>query len=322
MKGGLLAAARADVAHYLELVSGSSGAFERVVADRMIAFTELVAGNLARARGAVDRVLSASASQDAHKRLSWYAYDPDVRTRNTLANVLWLEGKPETALSLAEDNFAMALANGNNSTTCLALVDAVCPIALYVGDFDVAERYLARLEGLILQGEASVVRQWAQLFRATLAAVRGDPQPSLAIIARGLPPEAVHPRFATTLVELALALGKAGHDQEGRRLADDLLGRASNGERWMWSEVQRVRGELSGDTRTAEALFVDAIETARVQGAKAWALRAATSLARLRPGKASEVLAPWVEAFTEGFQTKDLVAARVALQAPAAAAPS
>ena len=134
------------------------------------------------------------------------------------------------------------------------------------------------------------------------------------------PIEAAHPRFATALVELALALGKAGRNQEGRRLADDLFRRAeSNGERWMWSEVQRVRGELSGDPQTAEALFEAAIETARAQGARAWALRAATSLARLRPDKAREVLAPWVETFTEGFQTKDLLAAREVLQQAATA---
>ena len=315
LRGGLLVAARADVAHYVELVPEYGGAFERLVADRMIAVTELHAGELALARSAVDRVLSASAAQDARKRLSWYAYDPDVRARNTLVSLLWLEGKPETALSVAEDNFGVALANGSNSTTCMVLTDAVCPLALHLGDLDMAERYLARLEGMILLGEASVIRQWASVFRATLSAVRGGPQPGLAMIAKGLPIDAGDPRFTSTLVELALALGKAGRDQESRRLADDLLLRVeSNGERWIWSEVQRVRGELSGDPQTAESLFEAAIETARAQGARAWALRAATSLARLRPDKAREVLAPWVETFTEDFQTKDLLAAREVLQ--------
>jgi len=178
-----------------------------------------------------------------------------------------------------------------------------------------AERYLAQLDGMILLGEASVIRHWASVFRATLAAVRGNPQPSLAMMAHGLPTDADDPRFTSTLIELAVALGKAGRGQEARRLADDLLQRVeSKGEGWMWSEVQRVRGELSGDPKAAESLFEAAIETARAQGARAWALRAATSLARLRPDKARDMLAPWLETFTEGFQTKDLISARAALQ--------
>ena len=315
LRAGLVAAARADVAHYLELVSVHGGPFERLVADRMVAYTELVAGNLALARSATDRVLSATGGPDARKRLNWYAYDPDVRARNALVSLLWLEGKPETALSVAEDNFDVALAHGNNSTTCMVLTDAICPLALHIGDVDMAERYLAQLDGMILLGEASVIRHWASVFRATLAAVRGNPQPSLAMMAHGLPTDADDPRFTSTLIELAVALGKAGRGQEARRLADDLLQRVeSKGEGWMWSEVQRVRGELSGDPKAAESLFEAAIETARAQGARAWALRAATSLARLRPDKARDMLAPWLETFTEGFQTKDLISARAALQ--------
>jgi predicted ATPase len=143
------------------------------------------------------------------------------------------------------------------------------------------------------------------------------------MIAKGLPIEAEHPRFPSALVELALALGKAGRVQEGRRLADDMLRRVeSKGEGWIWSEVQRVRGELSGDPQAAEALFLSAIDVARTQGARSWALRAATSLARLRPDQAGEVLAPWVETFTEGFQTKDLIAARAMLLRSTATATS
>jgi predicted ATPase len=64
----------------------------------------------------------------------------------------------------------------------------------------------------------------------------------------------------------------------------------------------RLKGEavlgLDGhDEADAEALFREAIETARGQQAKSWELRAATSLARLwqRQGKrreARELLAP------------------------------
>ncbi|MGH6963541.1 MAG: hypothetical protein ACREE0_03565, partial [Phenylobacterium sp.] len=56
----------------------------------------------------------------------------------------------------------------------------------------------------------------------------------------------------------------------------------------------------------------------QTQGARAWALRAATSLARRQPGEAAE-LAHLVQTFTEGSRTKDLIAARAVLQESAVA---
>jgi predicted ATPase len=61
-----------------------------------------------------------------------------------------------------------------------------------------------------------------------------------------------------------------------------------------------------------------ALETARRQGALAWELRVATSLARLRlrQGRAIEalnVLQPVYARFTEGFAMADLVTARAVL---------
>jgi len=61
--------------------------------------------------------------------------------------------------------------------------------------------------------------------------------------------------------------------------------------------------------------FRRALEMAQRQGSKAWALRAATDLARLRQsqGRAEEalsVLKPLYEDYQEGFDTLDLVRAR------------
>jgi len=68
----------------------------------------------------------------------------------------------------------------------------------------------------------------------------------------------------------------------------------------------------------AEALFGHSLEIARRQEAKAFELRAATSLARLwrRQGKrdaARALLAPLYAWFTEGFATRDLQDAKALL---------
>ncbi len=79
-------------------------------------------------------------------------------------------------------------------------------------------------------------------------------------------------------------------------------------------ETLRLRGELrlkQGQTELAEADFRDAIALAQNMSAKAWELRASTSLARLlhargRSDEARAMLAEIYGWFTEGFDTADL----------------
>jgi len=115
-----------------------------------------------------------------------------------------------------------------------------------------------------------------------------------------------------------------GHPDEALRTLESALGFArATGEAYFLAELLRLKGEavlgLAGhDAAEAEALFREAIETARGQQAKSWELRAATSLARLwqRQGKrreARELLAPVYGWFTEGFDTLDLIDAKALL---------
>jgi predicted ATPase len=69
----------------------------------------------------------------------------------------------------------------------------------------------------------------------------------------------------------------------------------------------------------AEESFLQAIDTARRQGAKSLELRATTDLSRLwqqqgKRAQARQVLAEIYSWFTEGFETADLQAARVLLE--------
>ena len=170
------------------------------------------------------------------------------------------------------------------------------------------------IDDCVAHGGWVAYRTWAQVLRATIAAHRGDAGPGRSFLAGTLPPECGHPRFASVLTELALRLGAAGAEDVARDVADRLLLRVeATGERWIWSEVQRVRGELTRDAAVAEALFEAALAAARQQGARAWALRAATSLARRRHGACKEVLEPLLASFTEGGGTQDHVEARAVL---------
>jgi predicted ATPase len=86
-------------------------------------------------------------------------------------------------------------------------------------------------------------------------------------------------------------------------------------------ETLRLRGELrlkQGQTELAEADVRDSIALAQKMGAKAWELRASTSLARLlakhgRRDEARTTLAEIYGWFTEGFDTADLKDAKALL---------
>jgi predicted ATPase len=88
----------------------------------------------------------------------------------------------------------------------------------------------------------------------------------------------------------------------------------SSGVRMLESELHRLKGELllsAANDDDAAQCFRDAIELARRQSAKAWELRATTSLARLlgKQGKRDEARAMLAQIygwFTEGFDTADL----------------
>jgi predicted ATPase len=137
------------------------------------------------------------------------------------------------------------------------------------------------------------------------------------------------------LGHLAEAYGQAGQPEAGLTELTTALGMVNqHGERWWEAELYRLKGELllqsgiqspaSGactpHIAAAEACFHQALTIARQQQARALELRAALSLSRLwqQQGKhteARQVLANVYDWFTEGFDTADLRAAQMQLDA-------
>src|SRR5713101_4569224 len=123
------------------------------------------------------------------------------------------------------------------------------------------------------------------------------------------------------IAELAESLAP-GQTSGGRPTVEEAIDRAERtAEGWIIAELLRVKGELllldgaPGATDSAEWCFLQALQLARAQGALAWELRAATSLARLhrarnRSAEAIACLRQIYDRFTEGFGTADLIAAK------------
>jgi tetratricopeptide (TPR) repeat protein len=124
----------------------------------------------------------------------------------------------------------------------------------------------------------------------------------------------------TSLTWLAEAQALGGALAESLQTLEEAL-TVNPPERFYRPETLRVRGDIrrqQGEEKLAEADFRDAIALARQMSAKAWELRAATSLARLwrdrgKRAEARDLLAPVYGWFTEGFDTADLKHAKALL---------
>ena len=126
-------------------------------------------------------------------------------------------------------------------------------------------------------------------------------------------------KFVDGLAEL---YGRSGDRTAGLELIEEAHADIRKTEARFWeADLHRIAGELqlSGANQAeAEVCFVRAIRVARMQGAKSFELRAATSLARLwrgqgKTGEAYDLLAPVYAWFTEGLDTNDLQEAKTLL---------
>jgi predicted ATPase len=125
------------------------------------------------------------------------------------------------------------------------------------------------------------------------------------------------------LVPLAETYLRIGQLEEASGLLTSMLETVrQTGHRLHEAELYRLKGELllraSSNEPEAEACFRQAIEIAQGQSAKAWELRATTSLARLlgkqgRRDEARGMLTEIYKWFSEGFDTADLKEAKVLL---------
>ena len=115
-------------------------------------------------------------------------------------------------------------------------------------------------------------------------------------------------------------MGKPGEGLNCLTQAAEII--EATDERYREAEMHRLRGDalnVTGDHDEAERSYRQALAIARQQGAKLFELRASISLAALwctqhRRDEARDLLAPVYGWFTEGFEARDVMAAKALLE--------
>jgi predicted ATPase/DNA-binding winged helix-turn-helix (wHTH) protein len=258
--------------------------------ERLLCAAEMYLGNLRGAKARAQRLLELYLKSGKRLRHARYQINRAAALGTTLAMLSWLMGDADAA-AVAEDTARDALASGHAVSLCNVLSLTACPIALWDGRLDDAERYLALLQEHL---KGARLKLWAQLARCLEGAVltqRSDEagirllEPAIEdLLATGSAIRA--PVFKGMLAEAQARLGRI--DDATRTIEDALACEAEQGERWCLPELLRIEAAIclrQGQAHRAEKLLLGAIELANEIGAKAWFLRAQNDLASLRQGR-------------------------------------
>jgi len=323
---GEIRAARGLAEQFLRIARRAGDPVDIAGGDRLLGSTLHYEGDQSRARRCLERAVDLDVSS-GERHLIWFHYDHGVMVRARLARVLLMNGLIDQAETAAQAALSAAQRIDHKLSICFALGEAVCPLALMVGDLTVAEQALTMLVDLARRHNFSFWTRLASCLEGSLLIRRGKMMDGASLLRAGLD------AFIRTgqrlyisgfIADLSQGLAQSGRRDEASTIIDDAVSQ-SDGVRWHVPELLRVKAELlpsslKGESMAAaERCFVDAIEEASRQGALFWELRASVSLANLRIRQdrredARRLLVPVYRRFTEGFEAADLIAARKILE--------
>lgn len=254
-----------------------------------------------------------------------YGLDPGMISRAMSSRPLWVLGYPDRALDRANETLALARSQRQPMTLVFAML-VTQGIHLNRGEAAQAVALGEEVIALCREYEMLQEREWSRSFQGAAFALLGRVDEGIAVLRDSLAVQAaigsglVRSAFLAILGDL---LRIAGRVDEGLVAVAEGFDHAERTlEHGYIPELHRVRAQLleaNGDLAGAEAAFRIAMETAAREQAKSFELRAATALANLlaaggRRTDARAILAPVVGWFTEGYTTRDLIAARRTLE--------
>ena len=291
-----------------------------VASHELLACSLVHQGRHAEALGETDRALELAVADSTPEPVAVFGESPRVSSHVWAALALWHLGRPDAAVARAERAVAAAAIAPRAFARSMAIVNMAI-VSQCVGDTVETRRWAeAAIESSqragypYWQAVASVLRGWA-------LAIDGEVAEGIAQLEEGL----AAARATGARLDDAYFLGlladvqRATGDAAGGLATVETALEDMRGERTFFCEpeLHRLRGELlllRGDAEAGFESIERAATIARAQGALAYELRAAVSVARHRRDRASaENLARILSGFSEGERAPDMVAARAIL---------
>jgi predicted ATPase/DNA-binding winged helix-turn-helix (wHTH) protein len=286
---------------------------DRMIGQRMRGKSLHYLGDFVGSRREIEQMLERYAPPPQRSHVIRFQYDQRLTAQITLVRGLWLQGDADQALVLVEQMIAEALAPEHTLTLANILSDAACFIALWAGDLPLAARYTRMLREHTTLQALDVWRTYADAFEGEIL-IRQENAPSgierLQRAIRSLEAAGFvlyNAAFKGVLAEGLMACRR--HDEADTIVSSALARCQASGEAWCVPELMRVRAlSLAVRERTQEAigLIVEGLEIARSQGALAWELKLASTLAGIdNRDSARNRLRDILNRTSEGFRTRD-----------------
>ena len=302
---------------------------EALIAHRNFGGTRLYFGDFAGAHDHYQRTLELY-DQARHADLAnQFGTDPRASAEMSDATTLWVLGKIDNSLALADRALAHAESAAHAPTMGQTLLFAAF-LGLVRCNPEAVATYSQAFAGIASRYDFPAFWVgWATFLHGWAKWSDGAEESRLAEMRRGLAIERelgfvwLLPGFEAAL---AKAEASAGETDAGLRRLDDALAELERTEqRWCEAETHRIRGEIllkrdPADTAAAEQSLQAAIAIAQSQKARSFELRAALSLAKLyraanHDADAHAVLATAVEGFPPTEQFPELAEAQALLAA-------
>jgi class 3 adenylate cyclase/tetratricopeptide (TPR) repeat protein len=255
-----------------------------------------------------------------------YGINMGVFCRAYIGHCDWHLGYPDRGLKIADEGLALARDVSHPFSIALAL-DYLAMLHQFRREPDAALRAAEEARDICAEYRFGYYAAWSSLVRAWAIGECGrldESLPAYDVALAGFRQTGAGLRLPHYLGQLATLHRKAGDPAAGLRILAEATAIAdANRESWCSAELHRERGELliaasQEAENEADTEFLTAIETATTQGAKLLELRASVARASLQAAhgerqKACGILAPIYGWFSEGFETRDFVEARVLL---------
>jgi len=292
----------------------------RLSTHRFIGQNAIFGGEFAKARSAFQDLFHAYDPTRHRPAPVHFIHDPKLYALAYVGIASWILGFPDQARYWQREAFAHIGELNQAAVTTFTRIYAGAALDELLFDTAGVRAHSDAIVDLSEQHNLRYFRLSGDILKGWAIARQGEPAEGLALMRRSAT-ERIAFGFVWYQIRYLCMLAESygAHDamQDGLNTIAEARSLSSRHDEHMWdAELDRIEGELRlGTNGEAEILLQSAMVVAQHQGAKAFELRAAMSLARLwrdegRPSEARKLLLPVYGWFREGLDTSDLVQAR------------
>ncbi len=298
-----------------------SSTAHRVLAEWLLGLSQHFAGHQSDAARCCDSARYPSVTADVISRVH-FGYDHRIRAASVLSRALWLGGSldqgRDVAIALSDDTAD----RGHTASICFYLVWTP-PIFIEFGEYSLPKRLISRLQNIAARHSLKPYLAVGLAWKGWLTAREGDYSAGASMMDEAIDRlqydryDVLVPRILSLSAEI---LFRAGQFQASARRIDHAISEAKRiGDRIHIADILRIKGDIVGsgpvpDAQAASSYYRDALTLAQDQAALIWQLRAQAGLVKLGGRWAAptevEKLEQLYGTFEEGFDSRDLIAAR------------